>query len=438
MSAYPVMFNNVETKSRVYQILYSKRDFISKRSLEAAETQAAFHKVPQWVPCLNEIPRVERDGQLYLRGLLPTLTSSNPGKLRELPVTLPDNVQTCDIRKVFGTRWAFIGIILSDGRIYTFSLETWCFTNFTGLSNVMDIQINRLLQLCVLCRTSEERANSVIKILPPIESIAASLYNPTLQSFAASDIEAISTFDLSDISLPTRSSELEHEIFIDVAATSTGFIALTSRGNVYTYGDARFNSLGRHPNATILPDADTEQNTDDCPHDLLNGRGWGQVTALDGIFITQIAANPGGHVQFALSQDGTGYAWGGDGTETIAISFQNGEEVGMIDVLDPGTGEIIEFENMAVGEDHAVMVEAGRQGVWVSGGSDLGQTGFGREYRCLPAALGVDEDVKAKCKVWRRWDDKAVRSYVGSSGIVQVECGFGCTLAIVECISNKD
>ncbi|KAF3914249.1 hypothetical protein AA313_de0205925 [Arthrobotrys entomopaga] len=379
---------------------------------------------------------VERDGRLYLRGLLPTLTPFNPEKLPELPVSLPENIETRDIKMAFGTRWALIGIILFDGSVYTFTLEDWCFIKLPALDNVIDIQINRLSELCLLCRVSEYETNRVIKIFRPIESITNNLHNPTLQSFTTNNIQAILTFDLSSITSPTGSSE--HEFFTDVAATSTGFIALTSHGNVYTYGDARFNSLGRPPGATISSTTDTEQNSNNDELTRLDGKGWGQVTALDGIYITRIAANPGGHVQFALSRDGTGYAWGGDGTENIGITFQEGEEVGIVDIYDPGTGEPVEFEDMAVGEDHAVMVEGGRRGVWVSGASDLGQTGFGREYRCLPAALGIDEEIKARGRVWRRWDrDDVFTNYAGRGGIVQAECGFGCTLVIMEYILNQ-
>ncbi|EPS35979.1 hypothetical protein H072_10548 [Dactylellina haptotyla CBS 200.50] len=374
---------------------------------------------------------VERDGQLYLRGLLPTLTPLNHGRHRELPIALPSNIRTSNIKLAFGTRWAFIGVILNDGGVLAFSLAAWSLTELPNIYEpraLVDIQINRLGESCFLYSEppghKETGIGSIIKIYPPVKSISEGLYNSTLESFSAGDVDPVSVFRL-----PIGECGADPgERFTKVTATSTGFIALTSAGNVYTYGDGRFNSLGRPPSATVSPDT---------PGGLSNGCGWGQVTALDGVFITQIAANPGGHVQLALAQDGTGYIWGGDGTENINVPVHadaqevEDEDVQMIDILDARTGEPLEFENMAVGEDHAVMIETGGRGVWVSGGSDMGQTGFGVEFRCLPTALGIDEEAKRERSIWRRWDDRILRDCGSNTQVVQAACGFGCTLMVV-------
>ncbi|KAF3931236.1 hypothetical protein ABW19_dt0204488 [Dactylella cylindrospora] len=173
----------------------------------------------------------------------------------------------------------------------------------------------------------------------------------------------------------------------------------------------------------------------------IKNKGWGQVDALDGISIAKVISNPGGHVQLAISDDGTGYIWGGDGTEVIdslpgnKLQVQEDEEeeeqdeVGLIDLLDPSTREPLDFENAGCGEDHVVLIEKGGGGVWVSGASDAGQLGFGVEYRCLPTALGIDEDVRKEKGKWRRWSNGIIG---GLGRVVQIECGFGSTMIVID------
>ncbi|RVD82248.1 uncharacterized protein DFL_006680 [Arthrobotrys flagrans] len=316
---------------------------------------------------------VERDGNIYLRGLLPTLAPGNSRRLRELAIPLPLGVQAHNVTKSFGTRWAFLGLILSDGSVCTFSL-------------------------------SEH------------------LYDASLQSLSFNTTSPISTFNL-DSDYPGE-GVLQQDIFKSIASTSTGFIALTSNSNIYTYGDKRFNSLGRSPDATI---ASTTSS---------NAQGWGQVTALEGIVIEHISANSGGHVQGALAEDGTVYIWGGDGTENINVSLTSGtenvkedEEVAMVDIVSPETNEPVGFDGVNVGEDYVVLVEEGGKGIWVSGGSDMGQTGFGREYRCLPTALEVDEEIKRRKGIWRKLDLGILE---GGMKIRQVSCGSGYTIILLD------
>ncbi|KAF3319324.1 hypothetical protein TWF173_003768 [Orbilia oligospora] len=363
---------------------------------------------------------VERDGNIYLRGLLPTYVPGYSRKLRELAIPLPLGVQAHNVTKAFGTRWAFLGLVLSDGRICSFSLTDWSFNmlHCDATENlVYDIQVNRIGEMCFLCSSSSMECgpgNSVIRVYPPIPSIVEHLYDASLESLTSNTISPISTFDLGP---GFDDGIIQQEVFTSIASTSTGFIALTSNGNIYTYGDNRFNSLGRPPDATRA-----------------NAQGWGQVTALEGIVIKRIGANPGGHVQGALADDGTVYIWGGDGTENINVPFDSDpedlkqdEDVTMVDIIHPDTSEPVGFDGVYVGEDYVVLVEEGGKGAWVSGASDMGQTGFGTEYRCLPTALEVDEEVKRQKGGWRRLDLETIRD---SMKIVHVSCGFGCTLIL--------
>ncbi|KAK6360230.1 hypothetical protein TWF730_006380 [Orbilia blumenaviensis] len=372
---------------------------------------------------------VERDGTIYLRGILSTYAPGNQGGLREHPVLLPPGICADNVTKAFGTRWAFLGVILSDGRVCTFSLQDWSFTVLRCAATeipVTDIRINRIGEICFLSSSSSEGTkveNPIIRVYPAIPSIIEYLYDASLQSLTSNDTSPLSTFDLNS---NRGEGILQRETFTSIASTSTGFIALTSGGNVYTYGDRRFNSLGR-PADAITPEA----------------QGWGQVTALEGIMIEKISANPGGHVQVALAEDGTVYVWGGDGTENINVSStselesrkekeeeeKEEEEVTMVDIVRPGDDEPVGFDIACVGEDCVILVEEGGKEVWVSGGSDMGQTGFGSEYRCLPAALGVDEEVKKKKGAWRRLELEDIDR---SGKILDVDCGSGYTLVLLD------
>ncbi|KAK6500862.1 hypothetical protein TWF506_003623 [Arthrobotrys conoides] len=369
---------------------------------------------------------VERDGNIYLRGLLPTYASSNSEKLRELAISLPLGVEAHNVTKAFGTRWAFLGLILSDGRVCSFSLADWSFTLLhcdATRDPVHDIQVNRVGEICFLYSSSTEEyetGSSVIRIYPTIPSVSEHLYDASLQSFTLNTVSPISTFRLGS-DQPDKGT-LQDEKFTSISSTSTGFIALTSNGNIYTHGDKRFNSLGRSPDATISTDS--------------NAQGWGQVTALEGIVIKYIGANPGGHVQGALAEDGTVYIWGGDGTENINVplnsdseDLRQDEEVTMVDITCRDNNEPVGFDGVYVGEDSVVLVEEGGEGIWVSGASDMGQTGFGMEYRCLPTALEIDEGIKRQKGVWRRLE---LGIPEGGMKIVHVSCGFGYTLILLD------
>ncbi|KAJ6260190.1 hypothetical protein Dda_4414 [Drechslerella dactyloides] len=373
---------------------------------------------------------VERDGTVYLRGLLPTLApgTANPSGARDLPLPLPPGIHADDIVKAFGTQWSFVGVILRDGSVFTFSLPHWSLARFEFPDGndiykyISDIQINGLGQLCILSSDAYSvDANSVITIYPPLPSLVDGLYDSTLTSLAG-------TTPLSRFRLDTSTL---HDAFTAVAATATGFVALIARGQVHTFGDGRYNSLGRPISSTISSATTTAES---------NGAGWGLVAALDGVRVQSIVAHPAGHMQLALSSDGTAYLWGGDGTENIQPTNSDThtpdleeEEVTMLDITDR-KGDPLDFQLAAVGNDHIILTSTGsilnntspKSTVWAAGGADMAQTGFGTRYRCLPTALGIDEELKKVESRWQEWD-------VDIGGrVLQVVCGFGCTLLVID------
>ncbi|KAK6359340.1 hypothetical protein TWF696_000501 [Orbilia brochopaga] len=415
----------------------------------------------------------ECDGEIVLSGLLPTRVSPaiNRTRKRRLTIPLPPPAKASDVVKGFGTQCAFMGLILRDGKILNFTLKT-CTLTWADLPILTsDIQINQLGQLAMLYSfsrrsdTDRKLTPTSLTIYPPLPSIVGNVFESTLDIDALESMTAPETSSFSigqiyqgvDAEAQGSEAERQEDYFTSIAATATGFVALTARGQVYTYGDGRYNSLGR-PADAILDLEDTDVGKP-------NIIGWGLVGALDGINITQIAAHPNGHVQLALCASGAAYIWGGDGTENISGTKMNtrsndtkapketsdmddnansvssdssedfDDDVTMIEI--EGHGEQ-DFTTGAVGINHIILASTQpsssssthttqEPSIWATGSADMAQTGFGTPYRCQPLSLSADEDLKRANGRWRQWKDVDL-----GVGVRQVVCGFGYTLVVVD------
>lgn len=141
-------------------------------------------------------------------------------------------------------------------------------------------------------------------------------------------------------------------------ANVTGFVCLTRDGNVYTWGDARHNSLGRSV-------AETEANTP------------GLVDSLAGIKIKKISSD--GWMTAALSEDGAAYLFGtatpGTRDSITCLHDIESTEAALVDIGEGG--EPLDILDIAVGDGHVVLlVQNGR--VFAAGENQNGQLGLGQ------------------------------------------------------------
>lgn len=141
-----------------------------------------------------------------------------------------------------------------------------------------------------------------------------------------------------------------------IANTAT-FMLLMEDGKVFTWGDARYQSLGR----SISPNASADKPA--------------IVDGLDGMRVVKIAS--GGWMGAALSDDGALYCWGEahvSGSDAAVKALKVGE-VSLVEMpVEPGQ-EPMDIVDMAVGNNHiAVVAENGH--LFVVGDNRNGQLGL--------------------------------------------------------------
>ncbi|KAF2154340.1 RCC1/BLIP-II [Myriangium duriaei CBS 260.36] len=145
-----------------------------------------------------------------------------------------------------------------------------------------------------------------------------------------------------------------------LTANSTIFICLTDTGEVYTWGDGRYQALGR----SINQPADTPAIQP------------GLVETLGGIKVTKISAN--GWSIAALSEDKAVYLFSSStpGNEHAFRMTKDAqaEEMGLVDIPD-AAGEPRDFDDVAVGDGH-VLVLCTSGAVFAAGDNRNGQLGL--------------------------------------------------------------
>ena len=146
-----------------------------------------------------------------------------------------------------------------------------------------------------------------------------------------------------------------------LVANVAAFAALMESGQVWTWGDARYRSLGRSIVATGMGTGAEEA---------------GLVEAVGGIEVRGIAA--GGWMMGAVSEDGAGYLWGaGMPGAGGTVGVLKGLEVGEAALLDikGEDGEMLDVLDVAVGGGHVVVLCEGGK-VFAAGENRNGQLGF--------------------------------------------------------------
>ncbi|EMC94914.1 hypothetical protein BAUCODRAFT_72592 [Baudoinia panamericana UAMH 10762] len=134
-------------------------------------------------------------------------------------------------------------------------------------------------------------------------------------------------------------------------------------GDVYSWGDPRYQSLGRR----IVGD-------DSTPADKP-----GIVDALAGVRMAQIAS--GGWMSAAVSEDHAMYLWGAGmpGSEKRIRCLPSPGEVGLVCVAESSDGEPLDVVDVSVGDGHvaAVAADGERKRIFIVGDNKYGQLGAG-------------------------------------------------------------
>lgn len=153
--------------------------------------------------------------------------------------------------------------------------------------------------------------------------------------------------------LPGRPKQL-------LANTGT-FILLMETGEVYTWGDNRYESIARATSGDGSAPADKP----------------GVVEALGGLQISKVATN--GWISAAMSEDGALYVWGSTTSAAAGkiecLEAANSEKVALVEISDTDN-DPLDVLDVAVGNNHiAAVTEVGR--LFVVGDNRNGQLGLG-------------------------------------------------------------
>ena len=177
-----------------------------------------------------------------------------------------------------------------------------------------------------------------------------------------------------------------------LVAAATSFAALTSNGEVLTFGSAL------HPQ--ILGRTPTPSDPADVPS---------PVPFLGGIPIRKIAV--GGWLAAAVSIDNDLYIWGGQASQTKKINAlpipSAGEEVKLVDI-DGGVDVI----DVGVGFGHIIALTSNRE-LWAIGEGDHGQSGTG-------------------CRSFKEDWVKVTGGWTANDRVIELGCGMWCSWIIVD------
>ncbi|KAM3415808.1 hypothetical protein BST61_g9317 [Cercospora zeina] len=158
-------------------------------------------------------------------------------------------------------------------------------------------------------------------------------------------------YPVSHHMLPGRPKDLQSNI--------ASFILLFNDGSVWTWGDSRYQSLGRRV---------TGDDATPAHHP-------GVVEDLGGLDIESIAA--GGWQAAAISKDKALYLWGATspGNEDRIRSLEPGE-LSLVTIAEGPESEPLDVSNVSIGNNHIAAVANGR--LYVAGQNSNGQLGLNR------------------------------------------------------------
>lgn len=173
-----------------------------------------------------------------------------------------------------------------------------------------------------------------------------------------------------------------------VANTAT-FLLLMEDGEVYSWGDPRYRSLGR-----------SISNGSQSEEDSVPAERPGILHALGGLKIVKVAS--GGWLSAALSADGVLYLWGADlpGTDRgIKCLREVGAAAGEVVLVDLPGGqgqESLDVLDVGIGDHHVAVVTEGKR-LFMVGDNANGQLGLGDDGQtfhedCKEVAVSSEVD----------------------------------------------
>ena len=209
---------------------------------------------------------------------------------------------------------------------------------------------------------------------------------------ASLQVHTFASFERFISSKPPTSTLPIFSTIVSLQASATSFFALTSTGEVITFGSAL------HPQVLGRTPSPAQPANSPAP-----------VPFLGGIPIRKVAV--GGWLAAALSEDDDLYVWGGQASEAERLSAlptpSSGEEVKLVDIN--GGMDVVD---VGVGFGHILaLTEDGN--LWAIGEGKHGQLGMG-------------------CSIFEKDWVKVQGGWEGKGQIVEVSCGMCSSWVMVD------
>lgn len=272
--------------------------------------------------------------------------------------------EVSSISAVFGDTTSVLGALDADGKVHTLeeyrSSAARC---WVLVSQEVELRVSHLAfldngQCCVSTRA--HITNDSHSTRTPCDAANLNAFEGGIRSGKGMEpacaLHVFKNFDELIIGSPPLHVFDMREPVIQLLGSASTFVALTSPGEVLTFGSAlHTQGLGRVPS----------HETPACQP--------GPLTFLGGIVIRKIATC--GWIGAALSYDNDLYIWGAQvGTKPRIQALPNSlddERVRLVDVDDG-----VDITDVGIGENHLIVLTAKGE-VWTSGSNRYGQLGIG-------------------------------------------------------------
>ncbi|KAK4555600.1 hypothetical protein LTR86_007353 [Recurvomyces mirabilis] len=366
-------------------------EFVGLNNASQLQSSPSKH-LSKFVPYETQ-PQPQEDGKILLAGwsntILITTTQIKSQGFQNLHQDISD-LSTEDERiaalySAIGNHNGLLACLTNTGALLTAEPDP----RYNQTSHLKNLTTESSPHLSHLALATNDRVAVTFKQAPNGNLCHVLEFN-TFDNFVAwyDDPSAEQSRPASHHMLPGRPKQL--------SAGAATFLLLMESGEVYSWGDSRYRSLGR----AVAGGGEVATVPADTP---------GPIYALGGLDVEKIVC--GGWLSAALCRDGGGYLWGSarpsGGEHEIAClrEVSSAAELALIDFHDDD-GEATDVVDVAVGTAHVVVVlkeASGQSRVSVAGNNEDGQ-------------LGIDSDTKFT-------EDWTEVSELSGQAIGQVVCG---------------